>query len=197
MEWPCGGWRNQPALFRFLQKEKYFCSRGPWFSTQSCRKITARCWPLAELPQSCPLPFGKVIFYYVLSAEADKQPALFSGMSQMKFCNCDVNQCFCLLENLNIQFLPNASLFSCQSIVTLFPHTFLTLSLHSWFLWDGKHIFGVFSQTPTYTQVFEPTGQTGWELLWGFLVWPCRGKSQRLVKQHNLDSLQQKKIMFM
>lgn len=35
-------------------------------------------------------------------------------MSQIKFRNYHVNQCLWLLENLNIQFMPNASLFSFQ-----------------------------------------------------------------------------------
>lgn len=108
-------------------------------------------------------------------------------MSQTKFCNDGVNHCFCLLENLNIQFISNASSFPCQTISPDLSNFRFPLLI----LWDG--ISYAFSQTPTYIcRYLNPLVRQGGSFYDVFLVWPCLRKSRWLVKQHNLDSLQQK-----
>lgn len=112
----------------------------------------------------------------------------------MKFRNYHVNQCFCLFENLNIQFMPNASLFSCQSIVSLFPQIFLTVSLHCWFHGMGSTFSMCFHKHPhTHADIWTLWTDRVVVSVGCFLVWPCLEKSWWLVKQHNLDSLQQGK----
>lgn len=137
--WPCGGWRIQAALFRFLQKGKYFPSRGHGFALCPAGGSRPRCWS-GRTRRS--VTSAWVTAVRLFGARSRETPKWNSALCSLNYYVLSDKR-WMTTQQLLVQ------VYSVVNQFWLYVPTFFNFKFTLLILWDGKHIFYVFSQTPT------------------------------------------------